>query len=320
MSAVAVRDRSSGDDASPYVEVACGALRAVFAPSMGGRLLSLRKHGDEMLWQNPRLFRPDLTLVAPTAEWPVPDGSFSSWANPGGGKTWPAPQGWSGPSEWAGPPDPVLDGGRYEASVDVSPDGGRARVRLTSAVDPRTGLRVSRSFLFADGGGFTESIALENASASTVRWSPWEVVQVASESERGVRGTGVVVEVESGKGPRDLGRHAGDVRHELVGTRCAIPVQEGVAKFGFPSATGSIAYLFANGRALRLRFRPSEGAEYPDAGSRAEAWVQSPTDAPIGDFDGLWPSDWFCELEVLGPIADIAPGGSSRLEIDWEVT
>src|SRR5690606_17484488 len=72
------------------------ACSVVVAPGLGGRVLSYSTLGREWLWRNPRLLDPELRLVAPLDSLPAPV-SFDTWANWGGDKTWPAPQGWDGP-------------------------------------------------------------------------------------------------------------------------------------------------------------------------------------------------------------------------------
>ncbi len=111
-----------------------GLVRLGFVPALGGRLLSVQVGGREFLWRNSSYVDAALLPVgghvfAPNA------GRMGDWVNYGGDKTWPAPQ-----DQWAGPPDPVLDSGPY--TVDQAPGA----VTLTSGLDPRTGLRITRRF------------------------------------------------------------------------------------------------------------------------------------------------------------------------------
>src|SRR4051794_9265789 len=108
-----------------------GDLRLGLVPELGGRLLSVRHRGVELLWRNPALLGDDLR-----GEYTPNSGRMGDWVNYGGDKTWPAPQGWDDPDQWPGPPDPVLDSGPYTAVADGD------TVTMTSAPDPRTGLRL----------------------------------------------------------------------------------------------------------------------------------------------------------------------------------
>ncbi|MWV57788.1 DUF4380 domain-containing protein [Rathayibacter sp. VKM Ac-2754] len=298
----------------PLLAVSTPDLELVFAPTCGGRLLSLVVGGHELLWQNPELVSSALTPVAPVAEWPAGTGGMSTWANLGGSKTWPAPQGWSGPDEWAGPPDPVLDSGAWASEWTV--DESSVEVVLTSPDDPRSGLRVTRRFTIpAVGSSFGERVTFENVSATERRWAIWEVCQVAT-----APGGGVVVPHEGEPVELDLGSYEGAVSSSLEGRDVVLPLGTGVAKRGYPRASGSVQYRESSGASLRLATEPAAEGEWPDGGSKVEVWLQRPTDAPIDSLEGLHPTAHLVELEVLGPLTALPPGGSCDLEIAWSAS
>ena len=140
----------------PVLRVGNDDLALAFLPSVGGRLISVEVGGAELLWRNPEYLDDALGTVLPREEWAPLDGTMGSWANLGGSKTWPAPQGWSGRHEWPGPPDPVIDSGDWRPEVRRAPDGATV-VTLTSPDDPWTGLRVERRFeVPAAGASFTQ--------------------------------------------------------------------------------------------------------------------------------------------------------------------
>lgn len=316
------RTLDSGDPALPLRVVANDRLRLVFLPSVGGRLISLRVDGRELLWHNPALLDEELRAVVPRSSWPVIDGTFASWANVGGSKSWPAPQGWEGPGRWPGPPDAVLDSGEYAWHESPAADG--VRIVLTSADDSRTGLRIERRFdVPRSGTEFAESLALVNSSDRRVHWAPWEVCQVdigagpgASASAQ-AHGAAVVVAVVGGLEPIDLGDHHGTLTTRRVGRQFEIPVQDAIGKRGFADATGSIAWRGLDGEGLELRFEPVEHAEYPDHGSRAEVWMQAPVPDPLPSLSGMRVDARLAELEVLGPLVTLEPGGRTELGIRW---
>ena len=309
--------RDSGDHELPLFEVRSGSLAAVFLPTVGGRLLSLRVGGHELLWVNPKLFDSDLRVVVPRAEWPEIDGSFASWTNVGGSKTWPAPQGWDGPAQWPGPPDAVLDSGNWTISTSQSVD--RLTVKMTSPADLRTGLQVTRSFEFLEHAtGMNQTITFRNITDRSVRWSMWEVVQTNTAPSDGVLGV-VEVELATDSLPLDLGRYVGAPMVHVEDGTARFHIVSGVAKFGFPAAAGTVRWCDPSGRTLELAAAIDESAEYPDGGSRVELWTQSPVAEPISGLSGLHPDAWLVELELLSPLVTIEPDEEAQFSIDWRV-
>jgi len=300
------------------VTVRNGRLQLVFLPQVGGRLISLEVDGAEVLWRNPAWLGADLSPTRPHASWPRPDGTMGSWVNAGGAKTWPAPQGWSGPREWAGPPDDVLDAGRYALDAGVRADG-TAVVRLTSGVEPRTGLQVTRAVELAPGAlSFTQTSTFTNPGDVPVRWAVWEVAQVDTRPlGRGLPRGAVVVGTGPGRPWLDLLEVTGRATATEEAGRVVVPVQDVVAKLGFPAATGRVEWQRGDGLRLAVEIAVTDAAEHPDGGCPVELWLQHPIEAPLAEFGGLHPDAHLVELEVLGPLRTLAPGASSSLTSTW---
>ena len=312
---------AAGTPELPLLRVATRDLELVFAPSRGGRLLSLVAAGRELLWRDPELVGDDLVPVVPVHLWPASDGDMSTWANVGGSKTWPAPQGWSGPDEWAGPPDPVLDSGAWTAEWVADEDS--AVVTLTSADDPRSGLRVERRFTVpATGTRFEQTATFTNVSDRPRTWSVWEVCQVgtAGGAGRAAEDAAVIVPHSATPVELDLGSWEGEVVSRREGGDVVLPVGTGVAKRGYPAADGSVSYRDDAGTILTLAATPAPTGTWPDGGSKVEVWLQRPTAAPIQELGDLHPSAHLVELEVLGPLTTLVPGESTSLEIAWSVS
>lgn len=295
-----------------------GELQLAFFPQVGGRLISLCLHGDEVLWRNPAYVADDLSPVVPRATWPRLDGTMASWANIGGNKTWPAPQGWSGADEWSGPPDEILDAGSYavEAAVDAR---GAAHVTLTSASDPRTGLRISRAFtLPASGTTFSQVSTFVNDSQVPVRWSVWEVTQVDTTPRHDVTDAGAFrVEVTLSAAPLCLLDVVGTAHSRSVPGYVEVPVQETVGKLGFPNATGRVTWLRGDGVRLEQTTIREPEAVYPDSGCAVELWLQYPVPEPLAALGGLHPDAHLVEMEVLSPLVEIPPGRRTSLAVQW---
>ena len=62
----------------------------------------------------------------------------SGWANYGGDKVWPGPEGWSNDAQWPSIPYYILDGSKYDSEI-TSNNSAEVAVKVTSPKDPRTG-------------------------------------------------------------------------------------------------------------------------------------------------------------------------------------
>jgi hypothetical protein len=267
-----------------------GDLRLGLVPELGGRLLSVRHRGVELLWRNAEHLDDDLR-----GEYAPNSGRMGDWVNYGGDKTWPAPQGWSGPDQWAGPPDPVLDSGPYSVAADGD------MVTMTSAPDPRTGLRFTRAITILDDG-YRLDLRAENVSDRVVRWALWNVTQLPGGGSvtAGLRRPDVVALVAG----------TGTPEYTVDGDRLVVPPQDVVGKLGVPGTAGWVSY-----GALTLSFEVDPAGEYPDEGSPLEIWLEHPLPEPLAELGDLDPPARIVELEVLGPLTTLEPGASTALTI-----
>jgi hypothetical protein len=267
-----------------------GDLRLGLVPELGGRLLSVRHRGVELLWRNPALLGDDLR-----GEYAPNSGRMGDWVNYGGDKTWPAPQGWDGPDQWPGPPDPVLDSGPYSVAADGD------TVTMTSAPDPRTGLRFVRAVTILDDG-YRLDLRAENVSERPVRWALWNVTQFPGGGSvtAGLRRPDVVALVAG----------TGTPEYTVDGDRLVVPAQDVVGKLGVPGTAGWVTY-----GALTLSFEVDPAGEYPDEGSPLEIWLEHPLPSPLASLGDLDPPARIVELEILGPLTTLEPGASTALTI-----
>jgi hypothetical protein len=279
-------------------------------PTLGGRLLSIRASGRELLWRNARLLTDELQPVPGHVPTPV-SGSLGDWRNYGGDKTWPAPQGWSSPNEWAGPPDPVLDSGRYDVDAVETPES--VVLTVTSAPDPRTGLQLSRTLTLGDGSGFGWQLTARNISDHDVTWSLWNVTQLAG-------GGTVEIAVDDAftdPVPLVIGTGVPSWRRTAPGTVRVGP-QDVVGKLGFPHAAGRMSYR-RDDVCASWQFDVDDKATYPDGGSRTEVWMEHPQPAPLASLDGLDPPDRIVECEALSPLTTLGSGDTMTFELTMTV-
>ncbi|AOS63304.1 DUF4380 domain-containing protein [Actinoalloteichus hymeniacidonis] len=310
--------RIERDTSGPYdvFHLDNGTLRIGIVPALGGRVLSVVFHGREYLYRNPRLLDDRLHPVDGRRPRPT-SGPMSEWLNFGGDKTWPAPQGWDGPDQWAGPPDPVLDSGSYQARTRV--DGEAVEIVMTSGDDPRTGLRTVRTVrLVAGESRYTLEIAFTNIERKPVRWGLWNVTQLAGEppAEAGPTAGVYVGLLESGL-PRSVELITAGPAPSVIdegGSVVRVAAQDVVGKVGFPDAAGWLADVGAHGT-LTQTFPVDVTAEYPDAGSRVEVWLEHPLTSPIAELGNLLPRDRVVECEALGPLTTLQPGERTTLPV-----
>ncbi|HWS57580.1 MAG TPA: hypothetical protein VN257_03505 [Actinotalea sp.] len=327
--ALAVVELVRGPEELPVHVLDNGDLRLAFLPTVGGRLISVRCGGVELLWRNPGYLDDALRTIRPRSTWAPLDGTMGSWANVGGSKTWPAPQGWTGPHEWPGPPDDVLDSGPWALTWSSHDDGG-VTVTMTSPDDPRTGPRAVRAFeVPAAGTRFRHRSTFTNVVDRPVRWSVWEVCQVDTALFAaggtgtsvlthpddvgvfvGVTGRAEPVRIVDLVGAMEVGEATGGVRH--------VPVRPVVAKVGFVDASGTLELRRPDGAGIVWQFDVPTGT-YPDGGCQVELWMQHPLPEPLPGPGALHPDAHLVELEVLTPIRNLEPGDEVTLEIVWDV-
>jgi hypothetical protein len=136
-----------------------------------------------------------------------------------------------------GPTDPVLDAGEWTFESTWLPIEKVQQVIMASPNDARTGLQVKREFRIpATGSSFFEHTTFTNTSHRNVRWSLWEVCQIDTFAARdGATDSAVEVAVTSNHPPIELARYAGAVRPTIADGIARVPIEPGVAKFGFPT-------------------------------------------------------------------------------------
>lgn len=295
-------------------------IELTFLPGVGGRMLSLRLDGTELLWVNPGIFTPELDVLMPREDWPEEDGTLGSWTNPGGSKTWPAPQGSRGDDEWAGPADSVLDSGAWAFQTAHNARAGATWVRMQSAPDEQTGLQITREFTIPDRGTtFDQVISFYNHGTQPVQWAIWEGCQVdtTGSANHPIESAGIDVGLLAGTPSVDLGQYVDQMHEHVEDGQIRIPITAGVNRRGFPGASGTLTYRRPDGIHLTMSTEAVAAAPYPDQGSRAEVWLQSPTDAPVEGLAGFHPDAWLTELGLLSPLRTIRPGRSSSMTINW---
>jgi hypothetical protein len=254
------------------------------------------------------------------------DGSLAAWKNYGGDKTWPAPQGWETEDQWHGPPDPILDSGRYRLK-ELSVGQGTAALHMVSPEDQRTGIEISRRFRLGPATSRVQlDLAFRNIAERTVRWSIWDVVQLAAEhvTADGSRSHDPTCCVTAPVNQQSRFAQGYNVMFGAADNP-QWQVRDGlfwaeygwhIGKVGLDSRAGWIAfYQGSTRRAFVERFHYEDGGEYPDGGATVECWTIGA--GQVANLDYAHSGIYLMETEVLGPLQTLAPAESSTALLEW---
>jgi len=286
-------------------------FRSAFAridvvPDLGGKIMGYELSGYQLLWHDPK---GEGKLYENEGY-----GFGESFFNPGGAKVWPSPQGWGGKGQWPGPPDNVLDGSPYEYESDG------ASVTVTSPEDTgdgRTGLQFKNTYSLRNHSSIVDlNLSMSNVSDSQVKWGLWHLATVPVD-----RLLTVYVPVRKNDwhvifgdkdNPQWLGVEDGlfRARYDKQVGKVGMKVREGWA--AWHDETNNVVFV--------MMFPVRKNAEYPDGGSNFEIWTSgSGTFRANGkDFQTEYsPETALMELEVMGPLTQLRPDGSSSMDITW---
>jgi len=294
------------------------------APDIGGRVIQFYLADHPFLFVNN-----DLAGRVLAAD------EKGGWNNYGGSKLWPAPQGWENDQQWPGPPDPVLDGGRYQASITAS-NADEVAVTVTSPEDERTGIQFSRTVrLFAGEARVRHDCTMRNISRRPVRWSIWDVTQHDTSDPRAPAGFNHDFWAYAPLNPWSA--HAkgfsplyGQATHaswrpDYARGLLAVKYDYRVGKVGLDSTAGWLAVV--NGKSdhcFVARFTHVPQASYPDSSS-VEFWLNGAGEFVINGTTITNAADpkqtpYLMESEILSPLVTLQPGEDYRFQIDWLAT
>ena len=298
-----------------------GLISLEIVPDIGGRITRFYLGGHQYM-----LVNSELESMTPPPSRVGPDGS---WLNYGGDKLWVAPQGNKGPEFWPGPPDPVLDGGPYEARVVEEKDGKPTAVELRSGTTAASGVQLSRRVRIYEG---TTRVSFEaemrNVDTKARRWGIWAHTQLNGRDKSGT-GHNPNLFAYCLLNPRSLHPKGYWVMYGPPDNPSFKPEPENgmmvvrylrqVGKIGVDSDAGWIAVVDGtDGFVFVQRFTFLPGRPYPD-NATVEFWADgygqaSPDAKPV-----LSPMEpgYGLESEIIGPFERLEPGRSATFRYDW---
>ena len=304
-----------------------GIVSLYVTPQIGGRIIQMRLGDQEYFFVNHDLEG----KVLPESQ----NDSKSGWANYGGDKVWPGPEGWLSDAEWSSVPNYVIDGSEYKSAImKESPE--EVAIRVTSPPDPRTGIQLERTVhVYAGTTRIKIDQVMRNISRRQVRWGIWHLAQndssdINDHSKPNPEFYIYIPLNPHSRYPRGYYNYYGDVRHpsyEVIddGHMLRIHYLYRVGRvaadsnrgwFGVVNGQKNIAYI------ENLKYFPDQ--EYPD-GASVESWEDGPGTISRGPFDQHLANDlsrtpYFIEGEVMSPYATLDPGEEYSFPVYWSPT
>ncbi len=304
-----------------------GLISLYVAPEIGGRAIQLTLGHRHYFFVNQNL----AGKVLPQSQ----NNLKAGWANYGGDKVWPAPEGWMNNHQWPSIPYYILDGSPFQSEI-VKNTPEEVAVRVTSPPDPRTGVQFVRTFqVFAGTTRVTVREVMRNISERRIRWGIWDVLQNdasdATNPSQPNKQLFVYIPINPrSMFPRGFYNPYGDVRnpsYHAIDHRRMLRVhyRYQVGKVAADSNAGWFAIENAQkDLALVESFRYFPGKKYPDNAS-VESWNDGPGTISRGPFFQTLPNNlektpYFLETEVLSPFATLYPGQQHEFTLHWSPT
>ena len=193
---------------------------------------------------------------------------------------------------------------------------------MSSPPDERSGLQhLSRKISLGQGSSRLHlDLSFENISQRTIRWSIWDVAQLACRSIDGQLNDDYWLYIPTDPNrerPYEIMFGDDNPQYQLDSSSGLLAVQyQGiVGKIGVHSPAGWIA--FADRRAgfvLCMQFPYQPDAVYPDNGATVECWTEAPgAPSPIP----IRSPGYILEAEVLSPLLTLHPLQIAMQQVTW---
>jgi hypothetical protein len=274
------------------IELSNATTRVVIEPNLGGRVLNYQLNGAEILYQN---------SAQNGAVW---DGKTKIW-HPSGGRFDIGP-------EYGGFNRDALWLGRWNAKLTET-----RSARLSSATLDE-GLQLIREFtLAADSSHLRCTQIFRNHGTESIRTFHWSRTFVAG------NGIALAPLPKQGKFPRGyaLGGPANIINFQPI-EEPNVRIRENIleilgapkkAKFILDVDPGWLAYLAPNNLLFMKKFATFPNRPYGEiTANNASIWYSSKENFPA------WPFTEFpVEIEPIGPLEIIEPGGERSFTEDW---
>lgn len=179
---------------------------------------------------------------------------------------------------------------------------GPGRLKLTGAEESVTGLQLTMDFALDDSAArLNITHAFRNLRQTPRRMAAWAINAVAA------NGIGLTAWRQETRRSlilfRETGAREPAIRAEpaVLAVDYRMPPENAFFKVGTDTACGWIAFVW-DGMALKSSVAHVPGAEYPEGGGTVTFFNSGPMEEPR-----------FAEIENVGPLTDVPPGGTVRL-------
>ena len=304
-----------------------GLIDLYIAPEIGGRAIQLEIGHQGLFFVNPSL----AGKVLPRNQ----NNLKTGWANYGGDKVWPAPEGWMSDNEWPSIPYYTLDGSSFASEI-VKDTPAEVALRVTSPPDPRTGVQFSRVFrVYASDTRVTVEQVMRNISERQIRWGIWHLIQNDAADAQNPSKPNPLPYMYVPLNPHSIypRRYTivyGDAKNPSYvasndGKLLRVHYAYRVGKVALDSNAGW--YAVVNGQkniGFVETFKYFPEMEYPDHAS-VESWNEGPGRVSRGPYfqtlvDDPQKTPYFLETEVLSPYARLDPGEQTEFTVYWSPT
>lgn len=280
----------------PAMALRNGRLETIVVPAIG-RVMSFGFAGDggasDPLWRHGQL-GPSLP----------PDDN--GWINFGGDKAWPAPQAdWATIAGKGWPPPATFDAHPHEGTPHAS------MIEMVSAIDAAYGLRVRRKVTLVDAS-MVITTAYEKVEGPPIRVAVWTITQLVSPD----RVFAFLPERSAFPGghrslmpaqPKNLtvdGRVLGLARDPHEKTMIATDAD---ALLWVGPGRDLLIESMGTGVATGERLQPTPADAERPGGAHAQIYTSSDDAEP------------YVELELLGPLVDLAPGQHAVMTVRYQL-
>jgi Domain of unknown function (DUF4380) len=304
-----------------------GLVSLYVVPDIGGRAIQLQIGDRELFFVNP-LFA---GKVLPESE----NNPQAGFANYGGDKVWPAPEGWLNDEQWPSIPYYVLDGSRFRAEV-ISNSPQEVALRVTSPGDPRTGVQFARTYhIYAGTTRLRVDELMRNVSRRQIRWGIWHLVQHDAADINDPTKPNPDFNMYLPLNPHSMypegySKMYGDANHPSYtlmngGKILRAHYLYRVGKIVADSNRGWLAVVNGQKQTCFVEnFKYFPGEEYPDNAS-VESWNDGPGTIHRDPFDQRLKDDpketpYFFESEVMSPYITLEPAEEHVFSVQWAVT
>jgi hypothetical protein len=265
------------------IELSNATTRVVLEPNLGGRVLVYALKGNNVLWINPE-------------NEGKPWAPGMNYGHPGAGRFDIGP-------EKTGVPRPALWWGKWKGRIT-----GPRQAVLISQADTSTGVQLVRTFTLAEEGSHLVcEQTIRNVSDQTVHHFHW--------SRTFAEGGGISLTPLNSRSRYPKGYliyGPGNVMDYMPADEPNIRVRQGILeilgpparpKFVMDCAEGWLAYISLDDQLFIKKFEVYPQRVYGDmAGNNVSIWYNQ---------------DIMCEIEPMGPMESIPPGGSASFTEHW---